>query len=53
VLPRLAAADQYPTAAIAQDTDDNVDSRGTGGAFAQLRLPWHCLYFLPEPHGHG
>jgi hypothetical protein len=16
-------------------------------------LPWHCLYFFPEPHGHG
>lgn len=38
--------DQYPTEMIAEDAGRNANA-------AQVSLPWHCLYFLPEPQGQG
>src|SRR4051794_3620929 len=26
---------------------------GGGRSPRQCAAPWHCLYFLPDPHGHG
>ena len=31
----------------------SLQQLASGYGLTQLRLPWHCLYFLPDPHGHG
>ncbi len=34
-------------------TDSSPLGSGRLTAMAQDALPWHCLYFFPDPHGHG
>ena len=37
-----------------QEPDDVVAERRVGRGERQASYaPWHFLYFLPEPHGHG
>ena len=44
VTARGAAGQEDSAAGVGEDARDHMD---------QTSWPWHCLYFLPEPHGHG
>jgi len=55
LVPR-ALRDQNTAAIVANDADQNVNRFGADRPRAgrdQLRRPWQCLYFLPDPQGHG